>query len=86
MVASLTFNLLLFVSQNHTYVNLTDLDLKAESVGQSGIASFYNDRSLSQSKTDSLSSQMATLSKYFSLYTSSICTAHVQCLYSFDVL
>ncbi|TMS15514.1 target of Myb1 membrane trafficking protein isoform X1 [Larimichthys crocea] len=48
--------------KNHTYVNLTDLDLKAESVGQSGIASFYNDRSLSQSKTDSLSSQMATLS------------------------
>ncbi|TKS91490.1 Target of [Collichthys lucidus] len=48
--------------ENHTYVNLTDLDLKAESVGQSGIASFYNDRSLSQSKTDSLSSQMATLS------------------------
>ncbi|KAE8282869.1 Target of Myb protein 1 [Larimichthys crocea] len=48
--------------KNHTYVNLTDLDLKAESVGQSGIPSFYNDRSLSQSKTDSLSSQMATLS------------------------
>uniref|UniRef100_UPI0037E80F80 target of Myb1 membrane trafficking protein isoform X4 n=1 Tax=Semicossyphus pulcher TaxID=241346 RepID=UPI0037E80F80 len=44
--------------KSHTYVNLTDLDLTAES----GVASLSNDSSLSHSKSDSLSSQMARLS------------------------
>ncbi|XP_044038360.1 target of Myb protein 1 isoform X6 [Siniperca chuatsi] len=48
--------------KSHTYVNLTDLDLTAESVSQSGVASVTNDSSLSQSKADSLSGQMARLS------------------------
>ncbi|XP_069005544.1 target of Myb1 membrane trafficking protein isoform X3 [Embiotoca jacksoni] len=48
--------------KSHTYVNLTDLDLKSESVSQSGLASFPSDSSMSLSKADSLSSQMAKLS------------------------
>ncbi|XP_051244012.1 target of Myb protein 1 isoform X5 [Dicentrarchus labrax] len=48
--------------KNHTYVNLTELDLTAESLSQSRVASVSNDNSLSQSKADSLSSQMARLS------------------------
>ncbi|XP_069557339.1 target of Myb1 membrane trafficking protein isoform X3 [Brachyistius frenatus] len=48
--------------KSHTYVNLTDLDLKPESVSQSGLASFPSDSSMSLSKADSLSSQMAKLS------------------------
>ncbi|XP_035511679.1 target of Myb protein 1 isoform X2 [Morone saxatilis] len=48
--------------KNHTYVNLTELDLTAESFSQSRVASVSNDNSLSQSKADSLSSQMARLS------------------------
>ncbi|XP_028268591.1 target of Myb1 membrane trafficking protein isoform X2 [Parambassis ranga] len=44
--------------KSHTYVNLTDLDLKTES----GFASVTNDSSPSLSKADSLSSQMAKLS------------------------
>ncbi|XP_023149357.1 target of Myb protein 1 isoform X1 [Amphiprion ocellaris] len=46
--------------KSHTYVNLTDLDLKSESFNQSGVVT--SDSSLSLSKTDSLSSQMAKLS------------------------
>ncbi|XP_070778834.1 target of Myb1 membrane trafficking protein isoform X2 [Enoplosus armatus] len=48
--------------KSHTYVNLTDLDLTAKSVSQSGVASVTNDSSLSQSKAYNLSSQMARLS------------------------
>ncbi|XP_038550231.1 target of Myb protein 1 isoform X2 [Micropterus salmoides] len=48
--------------KSHPYVNLTDLDLTEESVSQSGVASVINDSSLSKSKADSLSSQMAKLS------------------------
>ncbi|XP_073351379.1 target of Myb1 membrane trafficking protein isoform X3 [Pagrus major] len=48
--------------KSHTYVNLTDLDLTAESVSQSGAASLTNDISRSQSRAESLSSQMARLS------------------------
>ncbi|XP_045899525.1 target of Myb protein 1 isoform X7 [Micropterus dolomieu] len=48
--------------KSHPYVNLTDLDLTEESVSQSGVASVTNDSSLSKSKADSLSSQMAKLS------------------------
>ncbi|CAJ1075726.1 target of Myb protein 1 isoform X3 [Xyrichtys novacula] len=44
--------------KSHTYVNLSDLDLTAES----GVASMSNESSLSHSKSDSLSSQMARLS------------------------
>ncbi|XP_076609253.1 target of Myb1 membrane trafficking protein isoform X4 [Chaetodon auriga] len=47
---------------SHTYVNLTDLNLTAESVGQSQGASLTNNCSLSQSRSDSLASQMARLS------------------------
>ncbi|XP_008283841.1 target of Myb1 membrane trafficking protein [Stegastes partitus] len=46
--------------KSHTYVNLTDLDLRSESASQSGVVT--SDSSLSLSKTDSLSSQMAKLS------------------------
>ncbi|XP_030591418.1 target of Myb1 membrane trafficking protein isoform X4 [Archocentrus centrarchus] len=46
--------------KGHTYVNLTDLDLKTDS--QSEVASVTNDSSLSFPKSDSLSSQMAKLS------------------------
>ncbi|XP_022046379.1 target of Myb protein 1 isoform X2 [Acanthochromis polyacanthus] len=46
--------------KSHTYVNLADLDLKSESFNQSGVVT--SDSSLSLSKTDSLSSQMAKLS------------------------
>ncbi|XP_034395915.1 target of Myb protein 1 isoform X3 [Cyclopterus lumpus] len=42
--------------KSHTYVNLTDFDLTPESVSQSGVSS------LSMSKADSFSSQMAKLS------------------------
>lgn len=63
-VASLTFNLLFFVSQSHSYVNLANLNLTAESVSQSEVASIVDDSPLSPSKADSLSSQMARLSKY----------------------
>lgn len=75
------FNLLLFVSQSHTYVNLTDFDLTAGSVSQSGLASVSNDSSPSQSKADSLSSQMARLSKYSSLqlYLLRMCNACTYC-------
>ncbi|XP_047428825.1 target of Myb protein 1 isoform X4 [Mugil cephalus] len=48
--------------KSHTYVNLADLDLKTDSVSQSGFASVTSDSSLSLSKADSLSSQMAKLS------------------------
>lgn len=57
-------SVLLFVSQSHTYVNLMDLDVIAGSVSQSGPACVSHDSSLSQSKANSLSSQMAQLSKY----------------------
>lgn len=66
-----------FVSQSHTYVNLTDLDLTAGSVSRSELASVSNGSSLSQSKADSLSSQMARLSKYSSLLTLILPTASV---------
>lgn len=46
--------------QGHTYVNLTDLN-----VSRSAAASVTNGGSLSQSKEDTLSSQMAGLSKFF---------------------
>jgi len=46
--------------QSHTYVNVTDFDLMPESVSQSGLSS------LSLSKADSFSSQMARLSKFSS--------------------
>lgn len=52
----------LCVFQGHTYVNLTELDLKTDS--QSEAASVTNDSSMSFPKSDSLSSQMAKLSKY----------------------
>ncbi|XP_030263914.1 target of Myb1 membrane trafficking protein isoform X2 [Sparus aurata] len=48
--------------KSHSYVNLTDLDLTAESVSQSGAASLTNNISRSQSRAESLSSQMARLS------------------------
>ncbi|XP_070837019.1 target of Myb1 membrane trafficking protein isoform X4 [Chaetodon trifascialis] len=48
--------------KSHTYVNLTDLNLTAESVSQSQGASLTNNSSLSQSRSDSLASQMARLS------------------------
>uniref|UniRef100_A0A3P9K723 Target of myb1 membrane trafficking protein n=1 Tax=Oryzias latipes TaxID=8090 RepID=A0A3P9K723_ORYLA len=48
--------------QSHTYINLADQDGKSESVSRSGIASVKSDSSLSLSKPDSLSSQMAKLS------------------------
>ncbi|XP_041812503.1 target of Myb protein 1 isoform X3 [Chelmon rostratus] len=48
--------------KSHTYVNLADLDLTAESISQSRGASVTNDSSLSQSRADSLSSQMVRLS------------------------
>ncbi|XP_054463413.1 target of Myb protein 1 isoform X2 [Anoplopoma fimbria] len=48
--------------KSHTYVNLTDFDLTPESVSHSGVASVTNDSSLSLSKADSFSSQMARLS------------------------
>ncbi|XP_061568164.1 target of Myb protein 1 isoform X2 [Cololabis saira] len=48
--------------KSHTYVNLAELDLKTESANHSGLASFQSDSSLSLSKADSLSSQMAKLS------------------------
>ncbi|KAM6904439.1 target of Myb1 membrane trafficking protein [Xenentodon cancila] len=48
--------------KSHTYVNLADFELKTESVNQSGLASVKSDSSLSLSKADSLSSQMAKLS------------------------
>ncbi|XP_074553622.1 target of Myb1 membrane trafficking protein isoform X1 [Halichoeres trimaculatus] len=44
--------------KSHTYVNLSDLDLTAES----GVATMSRESSLSHSKSDSLSSQMARLS------------------------
>lgn len=62
MVALWAFNLLLFVSQSHSYVNLTDLDL-------TGAASLTNNISRSQSRAESLSSQMARLSKYCDSHT-----------------
>lgn len=71
------FNLVLFVSQSHSYVNLTDLDLTAESVSQSGAASLTNNISRSQSRAESLSSQMARLSKYCDCHTY-LYTEHVQ--------
>ncbi|XP_060882445.1 target of Myb protein 1 isoform X5 [Labrus mixtus] len=43
--------------KSHNYVNLLDEDL----TGESGVASMSNDSSLSHSKSDSLSSQMARL-------------------------
>ncbi|XP_006797951.1 target of Myb protein 1 isoform X1 [Neolamprologus brichardi] len=46
--------------KGHTYVNLTELDLKTDS--QSEAASVTNDSSMSFPKSDSLSSQMAKLS------------------------
>lgn len=52
----------LCVFQGHTYVNLTELDLKTDS--QSEAASVTNDSSMSFPKSDSLSSQMAKLSKF----------------------
>nr|XP_046270841.1 target of Myb protein 1 isoform X2 [Scatophagus argus] len=48
--------------KSHTYVNLTDLSLTAESVSQSGVASVNNDSTLNQSEADSLCSPMARLS------------------------
>ncbi|KAM9392320.1 target of Myb1 membrane trafficking protein [Pholidichthys leucotaenia] len=48
--------------KSHTYVNLTDLDLKSEPVSPSEVASITNESSLSMSKPDSLSSQLAKLS------------------------
>ncbi|XP_078807372.1 target of Myb1 membrane trafficking protein isoform X4 [Oryzias latipes] len=48
--------------QSHTYINLADQDGKSETVSRSGIASVKSDSSLSLSKPDSLSSQMAKLS------------------------
>ncbi|CAN9505798.1 unnamed protein product [Ophioblennius macclurei] len=48
--------------KNHTYVNLADLDLKSDAVSQSGLTLGTSDSSLSLSKADSLSSQMAKLS------------------------
>lgn len=51
--------------QSHTYINLADQDGKSETVSRSGIASVKSDSSLSLSKPDSLSSQMAKLSKFF---------------------
>ncbi|XP_024128550.1 target of Myb protein 1 isoform X2 [Oryzias melastigma] len=48
--------------QSHTYINLTDPDVASESFSRSGIASVKSDSSLSLSKPDSLSSQMAKLS------------------------
>ncbi|XP_059204653.1 target of Myb protein 1 isoform X6 [Centropristis striata] len=48
--------------KSHTYVNLTDLNLTPESISQSGLALVTSDSSLSLSKADSLSSQMARLS------------------------
>lgn len=74
-----------FVSQSHTYVNLTDFDLTPESMSHSGVASVTNDSSLSQSKADSLSSQMATLSKCSRLHPylyHTMHAAHVQCMYA----
>lgn len=53
----------LHVSQNHTYVNLSDLGLTAEALSQSRGAAVSSDCSLSQSRADSLSSQMARLSE-----------------------
>uniref|UniRef100_A0A1A7Z348 Target of myb1 (Chicken) n=1 Tax=Iconisemion striatum TaxID=60296 RepID=A0A1A7Z348_9TELE len=47
------------IDKGHTYVNLADLD---SSISQSGFASVKSDSSLSLSKPDSLSSQMAKLS------------------------
>ncbi|XP_070703717.1 target of Myb1 membrane trafficking protein isoform X2 [Pempheris klunzingeri] len=46
--------------KGHTYVNLTDFDVTPESVSPSGVVT--NDSSLSLSKADSVSSQMAALS------------------------
>ncbi|XP_044187558.1 target of Myb protein 1 isoform X3 [Thunnus albacares] len=48
--------------KSHSYVNLADLNLTAESGSQSEIASIAGDSPLSQSKADSLSGQMARLS------------------------
>uniref|UniRef100_A0A672H070 Target of myb1 membrane trafficking protein n=1 Tax=Salarias fasciatus TaxID=181472 RepID=A0A672H070_SALFA len=48
--------------KNHTYVNLADLDWKSDAVSQSGLTLGTSDSSLSLSKADSLSSQMAKLS------------------------
>ncbi|XP_028311672.1 target of Myb1 membrane trafficking protein isoform X4 [Gouania willdenowi] len=47
--------------KTHTYINLEDVDLKGE-VSQSGLTLVTSDSSLSLSKPDSLSSQMAKLS------------------------
>ncbi|KAF3700559.1 Target of Myb protein 1 [Channa argus] len=48
--------------KSHAYVNLPDFDLTAESLDSSGIASGTRSSSLSHSKSDSLSSQLAKLS------------------------
>ncbi|KAM9843418.1 target of Myb1 membrane trafficking protein isoform 2-T2 [Aulostomus maculatus] len=48
--------------KSHTYVNLTDLHLTAQSVGQSEMVSVTNGSSLNHSKVDCLSTQMAGLS------------------------
>ncbi|XP_026217354.1 target of Myb protein 1 isoform X2 [Anabas testudineus] len=48
--------------KSHSYSNLTDLELTAESLSSSGVASFTRNSSLSHSKSDSLSSHLAKLS------------------------
>ncbi|KAM7372403.1 hypothetical protein PAMP_009572 [Pampus punctatissimus] len=48
--------------KSHSYVNLAGLNLTAESVSQSEVASVADDSPLSQSKADGLCSQMARLS------------------------
>ncbi|XP_075888665.1 target of Myb1 membrane trafficking protein isoform X7 [Nelusetta ayraudi] len=48
--------------KSHTYVNLTELDLTAGSVSESGLGSAGSESSHSQSRADSLCGQMARLS------------------------